>query len=293
MLVAFKALARKDELGNNAAHFFKSGNILRNPKCSSLGGAELLPEKGLYNTNLEYDLWYDIGGKEKIHGYVYTDALSDYLYLRPANSHFSDKAMFDSLKVEPTEYGESLVNEMGTGIPDKYRLKNALSKHGFVIFLPGTNCIDKALDWDKAKAAVAQGAVVKPHPLSSMSLLVYLNKVFGAGNVLDRKTSGHELIYDADIVGCCANSEMGIAAIAANKGFHIFSDLKDPKHFTYTSIYKALLSGGSYRENLIKLLGSSFSGVINVKKDDSIDRIASFFNQFSEVSHVEPKNTNS
>jgi hypothetical protein len=288
-----QVLARKDELGNNASHFFKSGNVLRNPKCSSLGAAKLLPPRGLYKTNLEYDLWYDMGGTESIHGYVYTDALSDYLYIRPANSYFSDKAMFTSLKPTSSGYGERLVDEMGAGIPDKYRLKRFSSKHRFVIFLPGTNCIQEALDWDKAKAAVAQGAVVKPHPISSMSLLIHLNRVFGAENVLDRRDSGHDLMNGADIVGCCVNSEMGIAAIAAGKGFHIFSDLKNKKHFSYTSVYRAVLSGGSYRENLIKVLDSPSSGMIHGKSEDALDRIASFFNQFSEVPHVEPKNTNS
>lgn len=288
----FESLARQDKLGDTAAHFFKSGNVLRNPNCSSLGAAKLLPEKGLYSTNLEYDLWYDMGGEKAIHGYVYTDALSDYLYLKPANGYFSDKAMFDSLKEEPTEYGRNLVDEMGAGTLDKYRLKNPSEKHKFVVFLPGTNCIKEALDFSKAKAAVDQGAVLKPHPLTSASLLIYLNRVFGAENVLDRRSSGHELMRHADIVGCCANSEMGIAAIAANKGFHIFSDLKNGDRFSYTSIYKALLSGGNYRENLVKLLSSPFSGMIHGQKEDALDRIAAFFNQFSEILHVEPKNTN-
>jgi hypothetical protein len=84
---------------------------------------------------------------------------------------------------------------------------------------------------------------------------------------------------------------MGLAAIAAGKGFHLFTDLKSKSHGTYHPIYKAILSGGNYRDNLIRVFDSPFSGMIYGKSDDALDRIASFFNQFSEVPHIEPKNT--
>ena len=61
--MALSVLAREDAVGNNASHFFKSGNVLRNPKNEALNMRRLLPDNGLYKTNLEYDLWYDVGGK--------------------------------------------------------------------------------------------------------------------------------------------------------------------------------------------------------------------------------------
>ena len=111
--MAIEQLAIEDRLGNAGAHFFKSGNILRNPKCNSLNLASLLPKRGLYNTNLEYDLWYSMGGDKEIHGYVYTDALEDYLYIKPANVHFAEMAMYASVNRDPTGCGEKLVNQMG------------------------------------------------------------------------------------------------------------------------------------------------------------------------------------
>lgn len=291
--MALSVLAREDEVGNSASHFFKSGNVLRNPKNEALSMRRLLPDNGLYKTNLEYDLWYDAGGRDKIYGYVYTDMLSDFIYLKPANAFFAESAMYASIKLDPSGHGESLVDKIGEGVEDKYRLRPSKSENDFVIFLPGTNCISNVLDWDKTKRAVDQGAVLKPHPITSASLMQHLKNVFGEDNVLGKKESGHQLLHDAKIVGCCANSEMGVAAVAAKKGFHLFSDLKASKHATYTSIYKAMLSGGNYRENLIKLFDSPFSGIIYSKSDDAVDRIASFFNQFSEVPHIEPKNTSS
>lgn len=289
--MALKILARKDELGNNASHFFKSGNVLRNPENTALKMRGVLPDKGLYKTNLEYDLWYDLGGREKIHGYVYTDMLSDYLYLKPANEFFADKAMVDSLDHEPTEEGERLVSCLSEGVLDKYRLRPRTFSYDFVIFLPGTNIIGKAMDGGKVKRAVDQGAVLKPHPISSVSLIQSLKKSFGDQNVLGKKESGHQLLRESKIVGCCANSEMGLAAIAADKGFHLFTTDFN-QHFTYSSIYKAVLRGGNYKDNLIRLFSSPFSGIVGDKSPDKIDRIAAFFNQFSEVPHVEPKNSN-
>ena len=64
----------------------------------------------------------------------------------------------------------------------------------------------------------------------------YLKNLYGEDNVLNKKESGHELMHAADIVGCCWNSEMGIAAIAAGKGFHLFTDLKS-KTITHTLLY--------------------------------------------------------
>ena len=121
--------------------------------------------------------------------------------------------------------------------------------------------------------------------------MLRLQHFFGAGNVLSKKESGHQLLHDAEIVGCCVNSEMGIAAIAADKGFHLFTDIRLPRSFTYSSIYRVILGGGNYRENLVKILGSPFSGMIHGNRDDALDCIAAFFNQFSEVPHVEPKNS--
>ena len=56
--MALQKMADNEELGNAAAHFFKSGNVLRakeNKEVEEL--KDLLPAKGPNNTNIEYDLW--------------------------------------------------------------------------------------------------------------------------------------------------------------------------------------------------------------------------------------------
>lgn len=286
-------LARNDVLGDKFAHLYKSGNVIRQDDCASVALREMLPLRGPHNTNIEYDLWYDMGGDKEIHGYSYTDLLSSFIYVRPANSYFALRTMLDSLKAEITGEGRGLVERISRKTGDKYRLRTALERHDFVVFLPGTNIINQAFDWDLGAQAVEQGAKLKPHPLTSVSLLRLLKNQFGEANVLDKRMSGHELLAGADIVGCCANSEMGIAAIARGCGFHMFSPdsvSHDGKTLTYSSVYRALLSGGSHKENLQRLVSSHTSGLISSAAQDPQKRIDSFFSQFEGVPHVEPQN---
>ena len=117
--------------------------------------------------------------------------------------------------------------------------------------------------------------------------------MYGDDNVLDKRMSGHELLAGADIVGCCANSEMGIAAIARGCGFHMFSPNSvshEGKSLTYSSLYRALLRGGSHKENLQRIVSCEQSGLISSAAQDAQKRIDKFFNQFEGVRHVEPKN---
>lgn len=286
-------LARNDVLGDKFAHLYKSGNIIRQEHCESFALREMLPERGPHNTNLEYDLWYDMGGDKEIHGYTYTDLLNSFIYVRPANFHFAQRTMLASLECDVTAEGRGLVARIAKKSGDKYRLRTALERHDFVVFLPGTNIIDRAFDWDLGHQAVAQGAKLKPHPLTSVSLLRHLKNLYGDDAVLDKRMSGHELLAGADIVGCCANSEMGIAAIARGCGFHMFSPDSasvDGGSLTYSSVYRALLSGGNHKENLQRMVSSKASGLISSAAQNPQERIDSFFNQFEEVRHVEPNN---
>ncbi|MCH1580833.1 MAG: hypothetical protein L7S55_09020 [Luminiphilus sp.] len=291
--MAIDVLARNDVLGDKIAHLYKSGNVLRHEDCDSFSLRDLLPDRAPHNTNLEYDLWYDMGGDKEIHGYSYTDMLSSFIYIRTANFYFSQKTMIDALSAEITAEGRGLVERIAKKTGDKYRLRTAFERHDFVVFLPGTNCINDAFDWDLGKQAVAQGAVFKPHPLSSVSLIRHLKNEYGDANILDKRMSGHELLTGADIVGCCANSEMGIAAIARGCGFHMFSPESigySGKSLTYSSIYRALLKGGNHKENLQRIVSCESSGLVSNASQNAQQRINNFFQQFEDVPHVEPTN---
>jgi hypothetical protein len=287
-----KKLADNDELGNPVAHFFKSGNVLRSKDNDKLVQLKsLMPEKWINDTKIEYDVWYDFPNDKRIHGYVYTDVLTQFLYLRVASSMWAIDAMKRAAVTEITEEGERFFKEITNNSGDKYRLRRKGLKHDFVIFLPGTNILDKVTDWGKVDSAVKQGAKLKCHPLTSAPAYEHLVHKYGDA-VIDKKASGHELLDNASIVGCCDNSEMGIVALAKGKTVHRFG--KQEQWCTYSAIYKALLHDGQLNADRLKaILSCKGSGLIPASIDYPQERINRFFLQYGQEEHVAPKNFSS
>lgn len=285
--MALKKLADNEELGNKAAHFFKSGNIIRSSENDEVTKLkDLLPKTGNWFTPLEYDIWYDIA-EENILGYTYTDVFSKCLMLRVASIEKCNRTMILAAREPVTDEGMRIFNELKDNSQDKYKLsKKRQKKHKFVIFLPGTNILDKVLDFEKAKRAVAQGAVLKCHPLTAPGMVAYLKSEFGRDKVLAKKLSGHKLLEEADIVGCCANSEMGILALAKSKTLYMF-DRQDAPHTTYKSIYNAVIVNDKpSQERLQRLLSAKYSGIIPYFIDNPQERIDYFFNFWKSTPHV-------
>jgi len=286
-------LAENDELGNAAAHFFKSGNIIRGNENDTLAKLkDLLPKTSHNGTRVEYDVWYDMGDNNQVHGYVYTDAMAKFIYLRPAGAHHSHKIMQQASKEPITEEGERIFQDLAENSVDKYRLRKAKEHYDFVIFLPGTNIINDALNWDKMENAIKQGAKLKCHPITAPALVANLKHRFGAENILDKKLSGHQLLSQAKIVGCCENSEMGIVSLAQGKTTYLFGN--GHRHLTYSALYNTIWKNGKPDVNKLKaILSSKYSGLIPVVSDNPQEYIDSFFNHHKDMPHVKPRNTNS
>lgn len=287
-----KRLAENDNLGNTAAHFFKSGNVIRTPENDELIELKkLLPEKGNWGTPLEYDIWYDVAEPE-IKGYSYTDVFSKCLLLRVASVEKYQRTM-DLSSLEPiTEQGEQIFLELKENSHDKYRLRKRAPSHSFVIFLPGTNILDKILDVEKVKRAVAQGAYLKCHPLTAPGMVAHLKNTFGHDKIIDKKLSGHQLLESADIVGCCSNSEMGLLALAKGKTVYLFDKKrKKPIQMTYTAIYNAVWAGGDVPSTLRfkRILSSKYSGIVPYFIDNPQERIDYFFNFWKANPHAVPR----
>ncbi len=282
-----KKLADNEELGNAAAHFFKSGNIMRSDENDEVAKLRhLLPKTGNWFTPLEYDIWYDID-EENILGYTYTDVFSKCLMIRVACVEKCHRTMELAAREPVTEEGMAIFNELKNNSQDKYKLsKRKQKKHKFVIFLPGTNILDKVLDFEKTKRAVAQGAVLKCHPLTAPGMVAYLKSEFGRDKVLAKKLSGHRLLEEADIVGCCANSEMGILALTKGKTLYLF-DKPDSPYTTYKSIYRAIMVDETPSiEKLQRLLSAKYSGLVPYFIDNPQERIDYFFNFWKSTPHV-------
>lgn len=286
-----KKLAENDEFGNPAAHFFKSGNVLRNRKSDQLIAIKKLLPETWRGTKIEYDLWYNFSDG-KIHGYVYTDLLTKFIYLRAASIEHASQTMLQAASCRINAVGERWFNDIAENNEDKYRLRSTGEQHDFVIFLPGTNILDKVTDWPKVERAMAQGAKLKCHPLTSPTVYQHLVHKYGAENIIEKKKSGKAILDRAAIVGCCENSEMGVVALAKGKKVYLFG--KRDEWCTYTAIYRALETQGVLRADRLKaLLSSDSSGLIPSSPDRHQDNVTSFFDQYIGVEHVAPRSFSS
>lgn len=296
-----KKLAIDDSLGNPAAHFFKSGHVLRAEESDRLAVLkELLPKKGPNNTNIEYDIWYCMGDKKRVHGYTYTDVLAKFMYLRVACSYRIDAIMEEAVHEPITEEGERIFEDVRNNNIDKYKLnvrKAKKEQHDFVIFLPGGNILDKIVNFEKVKDLVKnEGAKVKMHPISPISLRSYVENEFGEENIIDKKLSGHQILETCKKVGFCNNSEMGLLAFIKEKEVEYVA--KKHTGYTYTAIYNAVMhnrkehSPALYAERMKRIFSAKYSGLIPILIDNPQERIDMFFAKYKDEVHLAPKNSN-
>ena len=286
-----ETLAFNDVLNNDIAHFFKSGNIRRSKSNDKLTKIHhLLPEKGNHGTNLEYDIWYDFVNEKKIRGYVYTDVMTKFVYLKPASSLYCKKILKESLQGNITKEGERIFNDIANNNADKYKLKTTDIEYPYVVFLAGTNIFQQVTDEIKLlKAVKEEGAKLKPHPLTSPFTLAYLRAKYGKNSLIHKNLSGHEILNKAKEVGCTTNSEMGLIALAQGKRIHLF-DKPDKTSKTYTHIYNVLFEKGHAVTNDFKrLLSSDYSGLIYHNSKNPKQNIKNFFKYFKDIPHVKPK----
>jgi hypothetical protein len=285
-----ETLAFNDVLNNDIAHFFKSGNIRRSEVNKQLDKIHhLLPTKGNHETNLEYDIWYDFKNEKKIRGYVYTDIMTKFVYLKPASSLYSLKLLRECVRGEITQEGEKIFDAIANKNADKYNLQTTDIDYPYVVFLAGTNILEEITDDVKLlKAIKEEGAKLKPHPLTSPFTMSFLKAKYGKDSLVNKNLSGHEILNRAKVIGCTTNSEMGLIALAQGKRVNLFDRPKIACK-TYTHIYKVLFEQGYPVINDFKrLLSATNSGLIYHASEQSEEKIKNFFHYFNKVEHVKP-----
>jgi hypothetical protein len=290
--MAVERLALNDVLNNKTAHFFKSGSVLRNDENQKLNKIHhMLPAQGNEGTNLEYDVWYDFPKDPKIHGYVYTDAMSKFIYIKPASFQHASRIMIESMKEVVTEEGDMLFKELAIKSLDKYRLRRTKKTFNYVIFLPGTNIIGDIVDWKRIEKEIDKGAYLKCHPLTSAYVFADLKRKY-KDRIIDKKLSGHSLLKRAEVVGCCSNSEMGLIGLAQGSKVKVFDRPKaGPRTYTpiYTALWKGDVKNEAYSLDLKRMLSSEYSGLVSYLVHNPKERIDNFFNYFKDIEHVKPK----
>lgn len=299
-----KKMSLDDSLGNASSHFFKSGNLISKESQSLVRLRNMLPKNGPEKTRVEYDIWYDMGDRVRIHGYCYTDVLGKFIYLRVCDNirrtEIQQKAIHDQII---TEEGQKIFDDLRDSISDKYSLRKKRSSPEFVIFLPGANIYADIIDEEKVKKLVKEeGAVIKMHPLTPDGLKTHLLYTYGKQNVIEKKQSGHELLESAKKVGFSYNSEMGLAAIC--KGKEVICVGKNQNTYTYCGIYQAIFDNeehplGSYGEDdtpekrMLQILSSSYNGLVSVLSENPKEKINNFFKEYRDLPHVPPKDNRS
>lgn len=289
--MAFHKMSLNETLGDTATHFFKTGAVLRQPSENLERLQALLPSNWLNGCRVEYDLWYDMRDPKRVHGYVYTDAMGKFVFVRVGDAARNLALMKKAATSDVTPEGEHIFADLGATSHDKYKLRTTGAKHEFVIFLGGANIIEQSVSWDKLHHYVGQGAKLKCHPMTSRDLSALLIKRFGAGAILDKKLSGYDLMAHAEMVGCAENSEMGLVALS--KGKRAINVGKGNNQLTYAAIYQAIENGEEYDPDRFKrILSTMWSGLIPVASDHPKQYVDAFFDYYSEEPHVEPKRPN-
>jgi len=295
-------LSLDDNLGNNTSHLFKSGNVLRRDEelDDLVRVRKMLPKFGPRRTRIEYDVWYDMNDKRRIHGYTYTDVMQKFVMLRVCSNHHSLEHIKSCIEARHlTDEGIAVYEDIANDSQDKYRLKKAHEQYDNVIFLPGGNVYGTIVDEDKvAKAIKEEGAMLKLHPITPKTMASMLGYKFGRQNLIDKKISGNTLLQSCKKVYTCYNSEMGLVGMIKGKEFgFIGKDTNEPS--TYKHIYDALLNqweiGELGEDDSIEmrfkwLFSAPNNGLISIKYGNPQEKINNFFKHWKDWPHVPPKN---
>ena len=126
------------------------------------------------------------------------------------NSHLNDFAEQNILKC----------------MDSKYISYPHFSKKQFdcIVFLPGSNIMKEVTDLHKIHTMILQhNAFIKPHPLTSIADLQFLNREF-RHRVINKKTDALDLINHTKKVAICGSSELFVYSILKNKAVYSVSN---------------------------------------------------------------------
>lgn len=157
------------------------------------------------------------------------------------------------------------------GFSDKYEMKQKKSgaRYPKVLFLAGTNSLDFMDESILTEIAMDPGWIVKPHPVTTDQTISDLIAMFGGDRVLNRHTSGHELLEQADVVGSTSASETFLkAALLGKEIVNVTSKAKQHilSYGSYVGVYDMYKKAGADTEELKRrmnnMLMSDYSGFI-------------------------------
>lgn len=255
-----------DRIGDAVTQIFKSGPVGRAPALEKLTGLARRLEK-LTDKEVLYDIYY--GADPEFKSVHYTELFTQAIMITACDDGLRYGMAISA--VNDTEASPIDVDDLLAQRLDKYRLTRQLDRSpiGTVVFLPGTNLLEKNVDWDKVYQLYVRGAQIKPHPITDSAWLKRLNDSFPR-SILPEHLSGFDFLKRAEKVVTTSASETGLLGLLMGKPVELVDG--SPHHCArniYRQIYKAVFSQDDPRLALRRFLASPYSGVCWVDSDEA------------------------
>lgn len=277
-----------DRLGDGYTKIQKTGIVGRSKKLDDLVG---LSEQLIAATDKQvlYDVYY--GKDPKFESIHYTEMFSNALLI----THCDDALRYemvihgiDDQSVTPLDPTELLSSQL-----DKYRLLRESDRRPIpaVIFLPGSNLLEKNVDWHFVYQLYKAGAKIKPHPITSTDWLIRIKESF-PGSIFDSGVSGHDLLQRAEAVYCTSASELGLLGKLMKKPVGLIdADDEIVDRHIYRQLYAVIRTQPDPYAALCRLLASPYSGLYWLHDDPSkLDRILSILDSLHRQHYSPPTN---
>jgi len=163
---------------------------------------------------------------------------------------------------------------------DKYKLSSVDSDTKLpkkVIFLPGGNVFEKAVDKERLYELMAdQQWFIKMHPLSQDKLQRSLGMEFGYHRILGAGLSGLQVLSQCTHVCSTATSEMALQAFIQGKAYIDITKYSNLWMFPYVNLVVHCIHSDNPLQMLYKLLLHPASGFLASELGDVEERIARY-----------------
>lgn len=270
----------EDRIDDSFTLLSKTGSVMRSRKLAALSPlADHVHEA--FDGEVLFDIYYD---GDRLESLSYTEIFSQGLMISPCCDRLRYELALKALEDDDEPVTAEMI--LSDQRLDKYRLLPGTDTGpvDVVVFLPGNNVFDRYVDLDRLASLVEQeGAIIKPHPISSAGLVSRLEVMF-PGHVASRRESGYDLLCRAKRVCVTSNSEMGLMAILMDKPVEVIDHSGSDKRPIYKQIYDAVMHQPDRKPALEKVLGSRHAGFYwGWQERDRADQVVSAIRSFANA----------
>lgn len=146
--------------------------------------------------------------------------------VHPLQMEFRNQQMIDAYYAQDTEIKIDFVkyfkNRVTSGVSNKYQNihDHELEARQALVILPGSNKFDERVSIEKLKhikKLFGHNVWVKPHPLTTHTVVGQIKDLFGEENVTPRQHNMYSLLLDSEIIYSSMLSESVLYAVCLDK----------------------------------------------------------------------------